>query len=322
MPRSGSRPSALRTRPPALDAAAWVTGRLHALDATLGETLPRVHGSLDGEALHDMRVAVRKLRVLLRLARPVFGRFYADAVCAPFTAVHRATSALRDEEVLEATLEKLPVSDAAFVAWRKRRKVRARALRRDVLGRLERGEIERARAQLGALLALPVRPRRRGRLGPFARDGVENARREVERLRDTPPDDAAGLHALRIAYKKLRYAIELFSPVLPADVAAMGEPAKRFQQRLGDLHDLDVALAVIARSRLPVATRTRALRRLRSARAVQVRVYLADAAPALQPPPALGTSPTRVPAARPRPKKSSVRRRRPRVLWRGTLSRP
>lgn len=342
--------------PAAPDAASWVLDKLRVLDGALAETLPRVHGSMDEEALHDMRVAVRKMRVLMRIARPIFGRFHADAVRAPFTDVHRATSALRDEEVLEGTLEKLPITDGAWADYKKHRKARERALRREALERLERGEVEHARALLAALLALPVNPKRRGQLGVFARECVERARREVERLRDTPPGDVEGLHALRIAYKNLRYAIEMFAPVLPVDVAAMGEPAKRFQQRLGDLHDLDVALEVVARSKLAVTTRNKVLRALRTERASQARRYLEEASPTIPPPPpaprpsiaptAQASTPTNgaaaaptngAPRAVPKPRAAKAtgakataakaapkrpKRRPKRVIWRGTLSRP
>lgn len=327
-----ARPRTRTTPPPhvAPDAAEWVIERLRALDVALGETLPRVHGSLDEEALHDMRVAVRKLRVLLRIARPIFGRFHADAVRAPFTDVHRATSALRDEEVLEGTLDQVPVEDHPFGAWKKRRKARERALRKAALLRLERGDLERARQLLEALLALPVRPKRRGQLGVFARDCVERARRDVERLRDTPPSDAEGLHALRIAFKNLRYAIEMFAPILPSDVSAMGEPAKLFQQRLGELHDLDVAIDVAMRSKLSVPTKNKVLRALRAERAAQVERYLADAAPTIAPaPPTAPTpasvstpAPARARAPTPATTKKKATRGRRRVILRGTLSRP
>jgi hypothetical protein len=126
----------------------------------------------------------------------------------------------------------------------------------------------------------------------------------------------------------------------------MGEPAKRFQQRLGDLHDLDVAIEVVGKSKLAPATRSRVLRALRTERASQVRRYLADAAPTIAteaPVPAVAPTPAATPAAhdvvvRPvstranaRPKATAAmpvarartpRRRKPRVLWRGTLSRP
>ena len=90
------------------------------------------------------------------------------------------------------------------------------------------GASHRARQLLNALLTLPVRGDRDVALGKFARRVVKLARDGVEARRDTAPDDVVGLvHDLRIAYKKLRYAVEIFSEALPADLAAMGEPAAR-----------------------------------------------------------------------------------------------
>ena len=122
-------------------------------------------------------------------------------------------------------------------------------LRGSLVKRLRQGELDRARALLQALLTLPVHPERDAALHKFGRRMVQKAQQGVESRRDTPEDDVVGLHDLRIAYKKLRYAVEIFTEALPVDVAAMAEPAARFQKRLGDLHDLDVAKVAIARAR-------------------------------------------------------------------------
>ena len=264
------------------DAAAFLVQKLRALDEELGATIPRVLASADTEALHDMRVAIRRLRVMLKIARPVFGRFYADAVRAELTRVHRATGALRDEEVLEETLAALPVRDRAFAAWRVRRKARERVLRRAVLRQLREGHLDRARELLHALLLLPVKPSRRRGLDKLARRCALRARREVEALRDVSPDDVAGMHALRIAYKHLRYATEIFAEKLPLDLAALAKPAAKFQKRLGTIHDLDVAMESVGRARgLSPLTTARVLRALRTARASEVAKYQREMAPAL-----------------------------------------
>jgi CHAD domain-containing protein len=129
---------------------------------------------------------------------------------------------------------------------------------------------------LDALLALPVDPRRRRPLIPYARKIVDRARREVDGLRDVGVDDVAGLHALRIAYKRLRYSIETFTDALPLDVAALAEPATRFQKRLGDIHDLDVAAAVMTRARTIDDVRGRLLHAVARERAAKVELYLED----------------------------------------------
>lgn len=227
----------------------FVVEKLRALDAELEATIPRVLGEADGEAIHDMRVAIRRLRTILKVARPVFGRFHADAVRQAFTHVHRATSALRDEEVLEETLEHVRIPEATFLAWQRRRKLREQRLRREVRSLLEGGELDRARRLLTSLLALPIKPGRDKDLLKFARGAVDAAREIVERDKDVPLEDAEGLHALRIRFKHLRYTTEIFAEALPPALAGLAKTAAQFQKRLGEIHDLDVALDTVRLAR-------------------------------------------------------------------------
>jgi CHAD domain-containing protein len=261
-------------------AAPYLATKLGELDTKLGETLPRVLGKADEEAIHDMRVAIRRLRVILKLARPIFGRFLVDAVRGGFTTVHRATGELRDEEVLEETLAKLPVRDRAFVEWRTRRKARERTLRNAVLRRLKAGELDRARTLLEALVILPVNPKKDRDLSRFARKCVERARDGVEKLRDVPTTDVVGLHDLRIAYKNLRYACEILETALPLDLAAQAKPAATFQKILGEIHDVDVAHASIMRARgLPPRTVMKVLAALAARRGELIVRYESEMSP-------------------------------------------
>jgi CHAD domain-containing protein len=56
----------------------------------------------------------------------------------------------------------------------------------------------------------------------------------------TDPTNVVQLHAMRIAAKRLRYALELFAEVLDADAAACINLIKEFQDVVGDIHDHDV----------------------------------------------------------------------------------
>jgi CHAD domain-containing protein len=268
-------------RPPRRVAAGSLLSRkLRALDAELAKAVPRVVGATDDEAIHDLRVAIRRLRTLLKLARPVFGRYQANAVRAAFTAVHRATGALRDAEVLDETLASLASDSPAFVAWKMRRRARERSLRRTVIRRLRAGDLARARKLLQALFTLPVVPRRDRSAAKLARRSVERARRNVEERRDAPTADGVALHDLRIAYKELRYAAELLAEALPADLAAMAEPAAKFQKRLGEIHDADMALLALKRARgLDEAARARVVAEVEALRAKRVAKYVADMVP-------------------------------------------
>jgi CHAD domain-containing protein len=53
------------------------------------------------------------------------------------------------------------------------------------------------------------------------------------------------LHALRIEFKKLRYALEYFVEVLGSEARLVIDLIKKLQDHLGDLHDADVACQIL-----------------------------------------------------------------------------
>jgi CHAD domain-containing protein len=213
------------------------------------------------------------------MARTLFGRWHTDVVRTAFKEVMQATGDLRDEEVLEETLAGAAKADG-YEQWLASRKTRERKLRQNVIARIERGDLERARLMLKALLVFPVEPKRNIELSKFARRTVERARRKVEAKRDADVADVTGMHDLRIAYKELRYSIELLSEALPIDARAQLEPATVFQKRLGELHDVDVATQVIEKARgLSIPAREEALASLKALRTKRVAKYLRELDP-------------------------------------------
>jgi CHAD domain-containing protein len=74
------------------------------------------------------------------------------------------------------------------------------------------------------------------------------------------PTNVTELHAMRIAAKRLRYALEIFADVLDADAVGCIDLIKEFQDVVGDIHDHDVH-ADILRTHLGTisADRARAL---------------------------------------------------------------
>jgi CHAD domain-containing protein len=260
-------------------AATFVTKKLSEADAAISAALPRVQGAADDDAIHDLRVAIRRLRTLLKISRKLFGRWHTDVVRRAYADVMRATGELRDEQVLEETLAGA-AGDPAFGAWLQGRTARERRLHAAVVSRIERGELDRARLMLKALLVFPVDPKADRELARFARRTVERARVRVEGKRDVEASDVTGLHDLRIAYKELRYAIELLAEALPIDARAQLEPATVFQKRLGEIHDVDMAIATVRAARaLAPAARVEALARLDEKRAKRIAKYLREVDP-------------------------------------------
>ncbi|MGA7122739.1 MAG: CHAD domain-containing protein [Polyangiaceae bacterium] len=228
----------------------YLTAKLRALDGRLGLVVPRVISTTpDEEAVHDLRVALRRTRTVLEVGRSVFGPFHADEVRGALRDLQRATGSLRDEEVLLELIASLKISDPDVQGWLEVRRRRERAIRRALVRLIEAGELDRGRRLLEALLAFRVEPARDKRLDKFARRAVARARRRIERRRGAHPDDPIALHELRIAYKRLRYVVEIFSEALPSQLSGLAQPASRLQSLLGSVHDVDVVLASVKRAR-------------------------------------------------------------------------
>ncbi len=211
----------------------------------------------DPEAIHDLRVAIRRLRTALRPARRVYGKRRIREISGHLGRFAQATGALRDEEVLRELLGGLEIparARAELDAWLSQRSRQERSRRRAVVALLAAKDGEPSDPPLRATLTRLERQlgRREPRDIPaatLAEEATFAAIAGVRELADALPTDAPAMHALRIRFKRLRYTAELFAPALPGPAAALAKPAARMQKRLGELHDLDEALVRVGRAR-------------------------------------------------------------------------
>jgi CHAD domain-containing protein len=202
----------------------------------------------DPEALHQMRVAVRRLRALLRVARPMLDREWVTTLRAELAWVGSALGEVRDIDVLldhlradaAALGEEERVAFEPLTAQLEARREAARAALREDLGSsrylrlLDRLESE--------LSAPPARGRRRTLARIVAKEH-KKLRREVKALGDDPTDEA--LHETRKQAKRARYAAELAERSRGRKATRYIAAAKRVQDVLGDHQDAHVAEAVI-----------------------------------------------------------------------------
>ena len=232
----------------------------------------------DAEAVHDLRVALRRLRTLLRPARAIYGKQRIGAVADELRRFAQATGIVRDEEVLHETLRELSLprrTRRALDAWIRSRARHERELRKAAVDFLMNGAEAAANPSLeAALTALEasVRPRRKGQQSAalLARSALDAAIEGVRASGAAAPraTDPAAMHALRIREKRLRYTAELFAEVLPSESSRLAKDAARMQKRLGELHDLDQAIVVVLQARnLPRPTRPAVIQALRAERA-------------------------------------------------------
>jgi CHAD domain-containing protein len=229
----------------------------------------------DPEAVHDLRVALRRLRTILRALGPVYGERRVRRLRRGLGRVADATGLLRDEEVLQELVARLTLPEdvrAEVAAWLVSRGPVERRLRREVVLLLrERAEgetlvsfLDELSARLDALDAEPA-----ATLGAqaLAWDAMRRVVGEVAKGLDGSLSDPEEMHSLRICEKRLRYTAELFAELLGEDGERLQKSATRMQKRLGDLHDVDFALERLERARgLSEAARRALLSALTEAR--------------------------------------------------------
>jgi CHAD domain-containing protein len=248
----------MRTRDDLLDRRPEEGARLVALDlvADVDAAGARLAAGNDTEALHDFRVAIRRLRSTVRAYRPWLRGGVRPKDERRLRKLSRATTAARDAEVhlewLEAQRSALAPRDQAGLAWLT---ARLAARRADVGGAVLLRRWQRAGGRLRRrLLRFEVRldaeaedrppPAVRDVLAPLVLDQLEALGRRLARVRGAADEGRA--HRARIDGKRLRYLLEPLRGNPHADASRAVKQLKGLQDVLGDLHDSHVLAADVA----------------------------------------------------------------------------
>ena len=209
----------------------------------------------DAEAVHQIRVAARRLRSALSTFAPVVRDMRFEAIRGELKWLAEATDAARNLDVFAAgisglaeTLDQRPAGLPALIRTVGAARARARASVARAVGsaRFRALMLEAtAWAETGAWLSTPAA----GTGGrAFARAALARRWRKLARRgRDLAGTDDAARHRLRIEAKKLRYAAEGFEGLFPAKAAhGFLERLKDLQDELGALNDIATAEQLVA----------------------------------------------------------------------------
>lgn len=227
-----------------------------AVPAMLAAVLAHEDAARRGEVetgIHDMRVATKRLREVFRVFGPAFESEAHTKRLARLEGLNDALGRVRDLDVMQARLAVLRSPAARLV--------------RESLGP-ERDAAHRAFVEIldgyhrdgepSALGRLAERAGQKARLGPdvpvtelahlaIARR-LEVLGSRLEAVAETPTEQA--LHELRIASKRMRYALEPFRRVLPEPLRELRTRVEELQDELGELHDDDVLRVRVLRAAL------------------------------------------------------------------------
>jgi CHAD domain-containing protein len=217
----------------------------------------------DVEALHDMRVATRRMRAAFQ----VFGAYYRPKAAARYSKGLKRTGgalgAVRDLDVFrEKTggyVETLPASERGGLdGFASILEQQREAARERMLGYLDSKKYARFSDRFGRFvetegmdsLAVTLdgdepRPYHVRYVAPMTVfERLANMRAYDEWVA-IPNPPVARLHSLRIACKRFRYTLEFFREVLGPDTNRIIEEVVVMQDHLGDLQDAAVASGIL-----------------------------------------------------------------------------
>lgn len=203
----------------------------------------------DPEGVHSMRVASRRLRSALRDFTPYIRQRNLAALLKQTKSIAASLGEVRDQDVAIAALEKLEKRAPAEASVALKQLIDTRKAVRDD-----------AREKLRSILGT------NSEFGPQFTSGIETATaltkqskpqlsfvdiseaviverlRELEELSNSlyKPFEVEALHEMRIAAKRLRYALELFQQCWGRSLGSYAKKVASMQKALGDLHDCDI----------------------------------------------------------------------------------
>jgi len=217
--------------------------------------LANVEGAVigtDSRALHDLRIAIRRIRSVLRAYRRALRKTSAKRIDADLKDLNRCLGPVRDLDVWIEFCGKQALAGQflshrlwpKFIAFQ----IQLRTMHRATVRRHLRGAgfaAQRVRIERFLEAELPSGGRAASApLGPVARRALLKSLRRALKLgglrHSSVPEE---LHQLRIELRRLRYFCGFLGDMLGPRMHKLSRRAHRVERVLGEMRDADLALA-------------------------------------------------------------------------------
>lgn len=210
------------------------------------------------EGVHDMRVATRRLRSAIRDFAPLLKSKPLNKPNKDLKRIADALGAVRDEDVAIIALEKLQKKSrektikGGIAELIERRRENREQAQIDLLEKISATALDDLKIRFEKAVDKSVKVKKSAKPISFNRAGRKVVGKSVEEfcaLTDHiyEPFIDEPLHELRIAAKRLRYAVELYTACWGEKIAPFAEGVAEMQTYLGEVHDADVWLESLSR---------------------------------------------------------------------------
>lgn len=228
-----------------------------AAKVTINRLCSQMMANLDGtikgediEALHDMRVASRRLRAAFKVFRNCFKLEDLIPVESEVAWVTRSLGLVRDQDVyLDFLRTYISEHKVKHLDWLVKHEEEVREQSRQVM--IDALNDLQQRNLPGSMEALLAKARKGHSYASYAQDQVKIRLDKLMKRADSidDPGAVAELHMMRIEAKRLRYTLEAFVPCFGKPLGDVISTVKELQELLGQGHDCDVWVEKIAARR-------------------------------------------------------------------------
>jgi CHAD domain-containing protein len=235
--------------------------RLKKLDAELRHV---AHKPKDADAIHDLRVSIRRLSRELQVFQAWFDPAQVKRIRRRLRKLMEHCAAVRNCDVAIDVLRAAGGQSPELVAGLEEERRRTREVLAHKLASWHRRDrVQEWRKHLRA--EKPSAEENAQRLLPAMMEDLFRAGGEAAR----PDATHQKMHRFRLKTKRLRYTLELFEAVYGRKTKPMMESLKGLQAKLGAINDCATTLEMIRRDRAAAA----AVRRLAGKREAEFRMY-------------------------------------------------
>jgi len=260
--KTGSRPAASpgpSRRAAVVTPAGNGTGACTVLSHALEERrqvffrqLSRVRRRASEPAIHDLRVALRRLIAALDLAAVVVPDRGIPRLRRSLRKALKQFNTLRDVHIALLAMKDQRSATPPMRRYSMSLRVRERQLLRECAVYLRTMKVQDSEREIAAIQQVLLMRGTDPLLDAFAGAVLRGSyattvAHAVELRRAVTAADPASIHRLRVAFKKVRYATEILSPLLPWMTRSRRKWMQSYQTLMGEVQDCEVMLAGVRR---------------------------------------------------------------------------
>ena len=222
------------------------------------------HKPKDADAIHDLRVSIRRLSRALQVFEAWFERAQVKRIRGRLRKLMEHCAAVRNCDVaIEVLREARGQSPELIAGLEKERRRTREVLAHKLASWHRRDRVHEWRKHLRA--EKPATEENAQRLLPAMIEGLFGAGGEAAR----PGSSHRKMHQFRLKTKRLRYTLEIFEPAYGEKTKPIMDLLKGLQEKLGAINDCATTLEMIRQNRAAAA----AVRRLAGKREAEFRMY-------------------------------------------------